>query len=295
MKKFILKTVLFFGILLAYLGISFGINRYFVHRPPLLPDAEILVIGDSRMMTAINPEKLPHSVNVAQNSESYLISYHKLLHILPENPGIKKVLIGFAYPSFSAYLDRIFKDDIATADVFGRVYPIMSVSDFGGLEVDVEKYNQVYFKNMFVYPHTNHHKYLGGFSKLPAGLDRADLSGTLKRHYFDADSQHVGISQVAEIYLDSIVSFCKKNEVEIVFVNIPFHPAYDNLVPENFKKEYGRITKKYSDAGILILDYGRLPMDDTDFKDYNHLSFEGANKFTAILAKRLESNESVQY
>lgn len=259
-----------------------------MNRPPVLEEARIIIAGDSRIMTAIDPEKIDSSVNIAQNSESYVITYHKLKLILENNDNVEQILLGFSYPSFSAYLDGIFEDDIATADVLNRIYPIMSLDDFTALDVDEEKYYQVLFKNLFVYPHTNHQKYIGSFSKLEYGLDRADLDAVLLRHYYDEDSNNIGISQVAERYLDSIILLAEEEEVELILVNVPLQKDYLEKVPENFRDYYEKVKEECISEGIEVLDYADLPMDDRYFKDYNHLDYEGATYFTEIIKEELD-------
>jgi hypothetical protein len=289
MKTFLIKISAFLGIVLLIMGGIYVFNRYELNKAPQLGNTEVLVVGDSRLMTAINPDLIPHCTNTAQNSESYIISYYKLKYLLAHTPTVKKVILGFSYPSFSAYLDGIFKDDIATADVFNRIYPIMSLSDFHGLEVDWQKYYQVVFKNMLVYPHTNHHKYLGGFVKLKPGIERANLDGTIMRHYFDKDTNNIGISKVAHAYLDSILILTQQKNIELVLVNVPLHKDYLKRVPKNFIDYYDQTKKELESEHIRILDYGNLVLEDKYFKDYNHLDEDGANYITKIIARDIQA------
>lgn len=295
MRKFVLHILLFFVLVITIFG-AFGIFNYFqLKKIPNLGDTEILIVGDSRVMTAINPDELPNSKNIAQNSESYIISYYKLKYLLAKENKVKKVILSFSYPSFSAYLDGIFKDDIATADVFSRIYPIMKPENFGNLEVDKFKYYKVLFKQMFVYPHVDHHKYMGGFTKLKYGLDKADLEGVLQRHYFDKDSNNIGISICASHYLDSIVDLTKQKNIELVLVNIPFQNKYLERVPSNFIEYYNTEKTRMLENGVTVLDYSQVQLPDEYFKDYNHLDLEGANFFTGMVKKDLLSGKPISY
>ncbi len=285
MKKFIKHIVIFFLLVLVVFAFSGTFNYFQLKNTPSLGDTETLIVGDSRVMTAINPELIPNSKNIAQNSESYIISYYKLKFLLKNNTKVKKVILSFSYPSFSAYLDGIFKDDIATADVFGRIYPIMKPNDFGSLEIDKFKYYKVLFKQMFVYPHTNHYQYMGGFTRLKYGLDKADLEGVVQRHYFDKDSNNIGISSCASQYLDSIVELTKQNNIKLILVNIPFQKKYLEKVPSNFIEYYNLQKSRMLEKVVTVLDYGQIELPDTYFKDYNHLDLEGANYFTEMLKK----------
>ena len=287
MKKFISRIWIFFGVVSLLLLANFLFNSYQLKKAPNLHGAKTIIIGDSRIMTAINPDLIPNSVNIAQNSESYIITYYKLKYLLRHNKGVERVILGFSYPSFSAYLDHIFKNDMATLDVLNRIYPIMSIRDFHGLEVDEQKYYQVLFKNLCAYPHTNHHQYMGGFVKLQPGIERANLQSTIMRHYFDKDSNNIGISVCARQYLDSIITLTRDNHTELVLVNVPLHKDYLAKIPPNFIDYYNNAKDYYEQAGIKILDYSHIPLDNTYFKDYNHLSAEGADWVTQKIKEDL--------
>lgn len=288
MTKFIVRILIYAGIVMAVMAGNYLFNKNYMNRPPVLEEARVIIAGDSRIMTSIDPEKIDSSVNIAQNSESYVITYHKLKLILENNDNVEQILLGFSYPSFSAYLDGIFEDDIATADVLTRIYPLMSLEDFTVLEVDEEKYYQVLFKNLFVYPHINHQKYMGGFSRLEYGLDKADLESVILRHYYDEDTNNIGISPVAEKYLDSIILLAEEEEVELILVNVPLQEDYLEQIPENFREYYEEVKQECISEGVEVLDYGDLPMEDRYFKDYNHLDYEGATYFTSIIKQELE-------
>lgn len=288
MRKFIIRLSIFIGIIILILAFNFIFNSIQLSKEVSLNNTETLIIGDSRMMTGVNPEKINNSMNVAQNSESYIITYYKLKYLLTNNRNIKRILLGFSYPSFSGYMDRIFKNDIATADIFDRIYPIMNVNDFNGYSIDKKKYYQVYLKNILVYPHLNHSKYLGGFVKLKSGIESANINTTIQRHYYDKDSNNVGVSFIAPLYLDSIYQLTQKNNIDLVLVNLPLHIDYLNRVPNNFINYFNFIKSKCLHKNVTILDYGKLSFENKYFKDYNHLSEDGANEITEKIKNDLK-------
>jgi hypothetical protein len=249
---------------------------------------KILVLGDSRMMTAINPRLIPNCINTAQNSESYFISYFKLKSLLKKKNDLKTIIIGFSYPSFSGYMDRIFSGDVATGDVLNRIYPIVKMSDFKNLALDEDKFRQVYFKNMFVYPHLNHHKYIGSFQALKPGMKSANLQSTIQRHYYLQDSSFVGISYINRNYLDSILELTRKKNLKLVLVNVPLQKDYLKKIPIPILQFYEKTKIEFLKNGVRILDYGHLKFENIYFKDHNHLSLFGANKITRQIKKELE-------
>lgn len=288
MKEYIKKVTLFSFCIIILMLMNYFFNLSRVNKKPILKGTTILIAGDSRVMTAINPDSIPNSRNIAQNSESYFLTYHKLKFILPANPQIKRLVIGFSYPSFSAYMDRLYYKDIATTDIFSRLYPIMLPKDFAPLKVDETKYYQVYFKQMLLLPHLKHEQYLGEFTKLPYGLNKANLESVVKRHYFDKNNNNIGISRTSSAYLDSIIAYCKQQNINLTLVNIPFQKDYLRSVPNNYIVFYNSKKEELIKRGVRILDYSQMELDNKYFKDYNHLDLEGANYFTSLLKTEFE-------
>ena len=287
MKKFIQHIFIFSGLVL-FIAAGVGLFNYSKMKvPPDLGGAEILFVGDSRVMTAINPDSIPHSKNIAQNTESYFISYHKLKLILAHNKSIKKVFLGFSYHNFSAYVDNIFKDDMATEDIFNRVYPLVQPGDFGTIPIDKYKYYKILLKQVLIYPHNNHQKYLGKFEALPYGLDKANLQSVIMRHYYDKDSNNIGTSSYASSYLDSIIRLTHEKDVKLILVNIPLQQKYFEKIPNNFIQYYDDQKLRLQKMNLEVLDYGSLQLPDRYFKDYNHLDLDGANFFTEMLKQDL--------
>jgi hypothetical protein len=287
MKKFVKRICIFSAILLAYFGFNFIFNIIQIRTQPELKNVKVLVVGDSRMMTAINPEMIDSCKNIAQNTESYLVSFYKLKTILARENNIQTILLGFSYSSLSKYLDNVFNNDIATTDIFERIYPIMKPGDFGNLSLNRKEFYKVFFKRVFLYPHRDHHHYIGEFVKLKYGLDKAKLAPVIKRHFYDNHGINIGRSEIALNYLDSIVELTKKHHINLVLVNAPLQRDYLKWIPQNFVDYYQYVKTMEIQKGIKVLDYGHLPLEDKNFKDYNHLDEEGANYFTEIIKKDL--------
>jgi hypothetical protein len=154
--------------------------------------------------------------------------------------------------------------------------------------VDETKYYQVYFKQMLLLPHLKHEQYLGEFTKLPYGLNKANLESVVKRHYFDKNNNNIGISRTSSAYLDSIIAYCKQQNINLTLVNIPFQKDYLRSVPNNYIVFYNSKKEELIKRGVRILDYSQMELDNKYFKDYNHLDLEGANYFTSLLKTEFE-------
>ncbi|MCT4562523.1 MAG: hypothetical protein N4A41_14235 [Crocinitomicaceae bacterium] len=291
MKKLAQKIAVFIGLVILLFGFNYLYNSWAIKKPYDLGNCQNLIIGDSRVMTALNPELIPFSVNTAQNSESYFISYHKLKSLLATNTDVSNVILGFSYPSLSAYLDGIYDGDMATGDIMNRIYPIVQPTDFGNIPFDLEKYRLVWFRNMLVYPHNNHHKYVGGFESLEPNLANTDLMGIVNRHYYNKEGNFVGTSATCKAYLDSIIALTTSKNIDLYLINIPLQKEYTKKVPKEIVHYFEEVKKEVVLKGVHVLDYGSLPFVDKDFKDHNHLSKYGAAKISEIVKKDLLTSD----
>lgn len=90
----------------------------------------------------------------------------------------------------------------------------------------------------------------------------------------------------SEIYLLKIMDFCKRNDIELFFIVIPYVTEYgDELV-------YNRIREIANGDGTEFIcsmdDYALMGLDfSTDFNDPSHLNYDGSCKFTDFLATKL--------
>lgn len=261
--------------------LNFLYNNFQIQHPKELPKAKTVIVGDSRMMTGVNPSLIDSSINYSHNSESYFISYYKLKYILKQSNGIKNIIIGFSYPSFSAYLDKIFNNDVATADVLNRVYSIIPLKDFRSIPVNNEKYRITYFRNTFVYPVTNQTPFLGSYNSLPKTSKNINYKSIIQRHYYTSDGTNVGVSEINRMYLDSIQLLTKNNNISLYLVELPLYGGYYNEIPTNFKSFFNEIkTKIKKKENVKIIDFGNDNCPNTFFKDAVHLSSEGADYYS---------------
>lgn len=287
MLKFVKHLLAYSAVLLAIMISIFCFNWYQSTKNIHTITAETMVIGDSRMMTGIDPKCIENCINFAQNTESYFISYFKLKYLINHSSGLKNIVVGFSYPSFSAYMDRVFQNDIATSDVLKRIYPIIALRDFGNIPVDHNLYNLVVFRNMFVYPHFSQTPFLGSFTPLKPEKLKSNPNSTINRHYYDDNHVDIGISATNRHYLDSILQLAKSNNIHVVLVNLPLHQDYVKQIPKKFITYFEKVKLAIEGKNVTILDFGKELVPNEYFKDYVHLSSIGAREMTIRVQQKL--------
>jgi hypothetical protein len=107
------KSLLMLLVFLAgLLGLSLLLTRLLIrieYPPPDIPrDTEILILGDSHAVYALDPNLIGKTVNFSSAGESYIHNYYKLKWALKRCPSLKTVVLPVDLHSFSDFRkDRI--------------------------------------------------------------------------------------------------------------------------------------------------------------------------------------------
>lgn len=106
----------------------------------------------------------------------------------------------------------------------------------------------------------------------------------LKRRIKDQFFKHNKVTNFSKsnlFYLDEIISFCKKNEINLYLLTTPLHKEYINEVPDKFKRKYGEII---NDNKLNIINLQNLQLNDSCYAhDGDHVTNKGANNVTLEL------------
>ena len=73
----------------------------------------------------------------------------------------------------------------------------------------------------------------------------------------------------------------------MILVNAPLHKDYLDKIPQNFVDYFEKVKADAMAKGVKVLDYGHVPFDDKMYKDYNHLSLEGADSLTKMVKREI--------
>lgn len=292
MRRFILRVVLFFGLLMALMAINYGLNRYFIQHTHLpLNQTQILILGDSHLATALDPAFLPNSENICQFGEPYLITYHKLKFILEQGAGsqIKTILLGFSPHNLAAFNDYKLSGITETTKLIERSYPLMNLTDYAVQPVDSRTYFKIWGRSMLLYPSRQHFSFIGQYEPQTAFLKSADAQAKLNEHYAPY-GETLGQSAIALQYLEAIQSLSEAHDIELILVGAPLHTSYLAGIPEPIARHYEETKQHFKARGLTVLDYGALPLPDSLFFNHDHLNSNGAAYFTPLVAQAISAN-----
>lgn len=126
---------------------------------------------------------------------------------------------------------------------------------------------------------------------------KAMSEGSLKKEFTKQDCLIENpLADDAEEYLRKILSYCKKNDIEVTLFSSPMTEVhilaskgnYDNYVNQirSIAEEYDVV---YYDFNLCNEEYFALEMDS--FRDLHHMNGKGADLFTEFFWKVMEGNE----
>lgn len=101
------------------------------------------------------------------------------------------------------------------------------------------------------------------------------------------------------LYLDKLVSLCRENDIEMIWVTTPLPEICLAGIKNQAEIDayFQALADKY---GIKYLNYNETQLrksvsfaDSVDYSDDDHLNFRGAKKISADIAQRIESQLSI--
>lgn len=292
--NFFLKSVLFFlaPIIFVITFIVIGLSVLSINvinnteNYKLKKNVEYIFLGDSHITHSIIDSMIPNSINLACNSEPYYYTFQKLKYITRKIKP-KKVYLGFSYHNISLYYDNLINGNLAGA-MPKKIFFCLDL--FEKFRVINWNKNQliVLFKNIINAALNSEDNLL--FADRHIGLEgkegiiKSHVHNRIKNQYY-SENNLAGISKMNLFYFNKIISFCSKNQIEIILIKTPLHKEYDNHVPVFYKKLYEEILTK-SDLELLDLKLVNLPDSSFAF-DGDHVTVHGANLITNKLIEFL--------
>ncbi len=245
----------------------------------LKPNTNKIVLGNSHPAGTFNDSIISNFKNLSDPGDSYFYGYQKIKEILKQNPQVDTVYVEFnpktiliwedtklwkknQVPNYLAFLD--IKDHVLLATNNNLAYQQEILK---GIVTNLKRiaFNQYHFTD-----------YIGGYRH----NEGSKIDSLLRTHKFDPQKQYTlkekKISRFDSAYLKKIVRLCLNKNIQLIFVRSPYHTKFDAHNYEDLFQWY-RITNF---GEIPFLDFQDFPMQDSEFKDLQHLNYKGANRFS---------------
>lgn len=258
-------------------------------------NASTIIMGDSHAEGGIDEKAFNSVLNIALSAESYEYTYYKLKRFLAEGNEVENLLLSLPYhfchkTSDNKVLLERYRSLLDSEYFFYK---------FKGLDIDgylLIEYISCYFLpigllfDAYEYYNILHNKeeapWVGGqlYHQESHVGDKKYLKAALDRHFYKSDHKVRKISYSKPQYLKKILSLCQDQNIQLIIVTIPVWPEYQQQIPReyviNLKNTVESLGNevKYYDLNKEISHF-----QAADFKDYDHLNAQGAEKCTALI------------
>lgn len=302
MRKFLINTAIYSGIIIIFLGIGEIIARHIPSSYKVKADRmdnkasgiSTLILGTSHTYYGINSALLGDSVfNLANVSQYPYIDFMLLEKYSDSLTNLKKIIIPVGY---STFVDEPLED----SDEWFRIidYKIqMNLTDHSDISKynfeisDFERYSEK-LKNLILKSPNNMCDSLG--FGLGYNLDRRspDWNSKDNLNYLIKTSTkpiRKDIASNTEKSLRQIIQWCKHRDIMCFIVSTPVFPIYySEMNPTQLDDMYRRIKNICQDYDVVYLDHiNDTGFAEEDFFDFNHLSDKGATKFTRLIKEEI--------
>ncbi len=268
----------------------------------LFDSTEYLFLGDSHVMSDINPEFFPNSFNYGIGSENTIQTYYKLQHLLNNTPcgeHIKCVILSFDlhtlseqryekwfnisfYNRFMSYLKLGFETGRVGEFLIKQLQTYFwPYANQGGailqtiFNIKSERQNERLMDKGYVLHH-------GDLSKSP---DSTQIATARRRNTFLLGPEGYAINDAILLkYCKKTVELCNSKGVAIVLMTYPISHHLSHTMLEDYTIDLpeDRYKKLLSDGtDCQYLSYYDIYFDQAElFYDTDHLNEQGAKLFT---------------
>lgn len=282
MKQFLKNTIRFLVVLYGSILVLMVFSNYVINANAdfkLQPNINKVVLGNSHPAGTFNDSLISNFRNLSDPGDSYFYGYLKLKELLKQNFQVDTVFVEFNPKTILAWEDSKLwkKHQIPNYLPFFDLKDHYLLATINGLSYQQEVIKAIptnlqrILQNQY-----NYVDFIGGYRH----NEGSKIDSLLITHKFDKKKQYIleekELSKYDSAYLKKLVELCNNNNIQLIFVRSPYHNKFDGHNYEVMFQKYRK--KNFSD--IPFLDFQDFPMDDSEFKDLEHLNHKGARKFS---------------
>lgn len=270
-----------------------------------MEELDILILGDSHSLLALNPYLLPDSYNYSSNGESYLQSYYKARKVLVPNAlGVGVVIIPFDPHSFSSFRTERIKDILYWRRFLQFQGLCERLGVFKAAELMLDAWVFAYIGELRLTNATIdvltgnrdmqklHHGFLpseGSFEEAcPTEEEKLTFAQSrIQHHLLGSDTLDERLVRAFE----DLVLLCSRQNITVIAVSFPISDQYLELAgPMVTRDEMLAVVRDsvLSDEYLYFFDYSRLFSGKPEYlTDSDHVNVQGSRILTRNLFKAL--------
>ena len=307
MNKFIVK-ILFFILQLVLVGcighlfLKLSCKKFPQNGLAIPENVTILFVGDSHIECGINDSIFPNGINLGRSAESYYYSYIKLRYILSKQPQIETVFISYSFYNLTKQIEKRWFSNMEHINSHFKYYiSMIRLSEL--IDLVTTNYKGVSktwfytiketFQNLIRLntPNVLDNKIYGRYVKHAEDNIIKDIAVLDTTQFYDHPDFNV-LSKIESKYLLKISTLCKKNDVELILINMPVHQKFKTIFEDN--KIYYEFRENHLKC-IKLLDYSDYQIPDDGYLNCSHLNIKGSNLFSQFLKSDLKNQKICNY
>lgn len=243
-----------------------------------------IVVGNSRPECAFNDSLIKGLKNLAESGENYFYTYLKIKEVLKQNSSISTVFIEFGNSNINKYsnANKFEIDDIAYRNpVFS---PFMDNDDkrflfsrnleikgnlLKSFPISLRRKITRLVKRDFDYTDEIGGYYSTRLNKIDSLIEKfknIEVSPLKQEEVFEENIS----------YLRKIISLCSKKHIKVYIIRCPIQASYPYYVNEELLMK----VLKDNFFDVPFLDFANFSSNNSDFLDFTHLNYTGAQKFS---------------
>lgn len=264
---------------------------------------EILFLGDSRMVAAVNPTLLTKpAFNIALNGANPVEMYFTLKNYMDNHPKPLAVFVGFApehMTKLDAYKRRNYhfhyftydeamesQKQIFECDQYTREQQNKELVD--GLHYFLRlptRYGNVIIKSRLRRSGEYHKRYKKIMENL--GYDEIASDARSNDENWEARQKKLQILNSNDFYLRKIINLCKGNSVPVFILQLPVNPHnYQRIKESGYGEAYAAYMQNLSRELKVSAEYYSPLYPEDCFGDSSHLNSHGTEVYTKELEQR---------
>lgn len=253
------------------------------------PRVETLLLGASHMLMGVRPDLLEtEAYSLAGVSQTFDIDCDLLEAYLPALPRLRNV-VACADAAILFDPPLCEGEEKFRCTYYNLYLPTPRYGRWPRFSFETAAYTGVRNKvgawlNGDVSPHIDRYGWYDGY--IPDKKRRIDFSVQAAHECAEKHYKHgAKYLEHNRARLQRLYTLCRQHGLRFVLIATPTSPHYAAALPAQATKAADNTLHAFKGkAGALVLDYSRdARFTETDFFDTDHLSTDGAAKFTRIL------------
>jgi len=279
MRKFISNIFVFIisGIIYSTGIIIVNYSIIKLYTSPQLVNSDILILGDSYTKHAVNPNLFKSAKNYSKEGEPYILTFWKLKY-LSKKTKAKKIILSLSHQNIAEYNDLKFSDEKWSDEMMLRSYSIGNI--FEVHKFSIISYVRTIVRQMLILPHLKHFKFLGNYSKNNTS-NLTNIDDVINTRFYYKNLS-LNLSQQSINYLDSIIVYCDKKNIDLFLIETPVHKDYFKKIPLNIRDSYETLVQEKIEEGVYIYR-NSIEYVDSLFLNADHINYDGSIKYTKQL------------